>query len=63
MADLRQQILQQGQLDSAAFLALSKLIQDALITEVMAIQTRIADAHVHWHEPTKIEEHSGGAAA
>ena len=48
---LKEQILEQGQQDSAAFDALSKLAQEALTTEVIAIQVRIACDHLHWHEP------------
>ena len=48
---LKAQILEQGQQASAAFEALSKLAQEALLTEVVAINERIACDHLHWHEP------------
>jgi hypothetical protein len=51
MAELKEQILKQGQQDTAAFESLSKLAQEALLTEVVAIQVRIADDHLQWHEP------------
>ena len=48
---LKAQILEQGQQDSVAFESLSKLAQEALITEVVAINERIACDHFHWQEP------------
>jgi hypothetical protein len=48
MASLKQQILKQSQVDKEAFSTLSSLIQEALIAEATAVQTRIADGHIAW---------------